>query len=138
MSLASNDQYPQLDACFTLCYNVTMTKLTNEKILELALNSSDPLIKGTVEKLIFALKLKYAEEDLLHIHQNYQYHHSVVLHIPDYSGNMIELGMAWKNEKFAAISMEHQYYSSTASDMVCNEKPAHHYLLNDTYFEAGK
>ena len=115
-----------------------MTKLTNAKILELALNSSDPLIKGTVDKLIFALKLKYVDEDLLHVHHNYEFHHSAVLHIPDYSGETIELAVAWKNENFAAISVEHQYYRGKASDMVCGEKPVHHNLLSDMHFEGNK
>lgn len=113
-----------------------MTKITNAKILELALNSSDPLIKGTVDKLIFALKLKYAEDDLIQFHDNYTYHHSAILHIPDYSGETIELSLAWKNADFAAVSVEHQYYNGIASDMVCSQKPAHHYLLSDMHFEA--
>lgn len=112
-----------------------MTKLTNQKILELALTSSDPLIKSTVEKLIFALKLKYAEEELLHIHHNYEYHHSAVLHLPFYDEKTIELSMAWKNERFAVVSIEHQYYAGKASDMICNEKPAHHYILSDMKYE---
>ena len=105
-----------------------MSKLTKQKILELALNSSDPLIKNTVDKLVFALKLKYANEELLHIHHNYEYHHSAILHIPDSNGEKIELSIAWKNEKFAVVSHEHQYYTGTASDMVANEKIAHHHV----------
>jgi len=114
-----------------------MTKLTNQKILELALNSSDPLIKGTVDKLILALKVKYSDEDLIHIHDNYTFHHAVVLHIPTV-GDPIELSLAWKNDSFSAISIEHEYYAGKAADMVCGEDIAHHYLLEETnYGPAG-
>ena len=115
-----------------------MTKITNQKILELALNSSDPLIKKTVDKLIFALKLKYAEEDIIHIHDNYKYHHSVVLHIPDSHGEKIELSVAWQNENFAVVSLGHQFYSGEASDMVCNEKPAHHHIPLEVNYTGPK
>lgn len=116
-----------------------MSRITKQKILELALNSSDPLIKNTVDKLIFALKLKYADEDLLHIHHNYEFHHSVVLHIPDSHGDKTELSVAWKNEKFAVVSLGHQYYTGTASDMVSgNEKPAHHHIPLEVNYTGPK
>jgi len=113
-----------------------MTKMTNQKILELALTSSDPLIKQTVDKLIFALKMKYADEDLIHIHDNYMFHHAAVLHIPN-EGDTIELSVAWKHENFSAISIEHQYYMGQAADMVCGEDIAHHYLLEDCNYGAA-
>lgn len=115
-----------------------MTKMTNQKILELALTSSDPLIKSTVDKLIFALKLKYADEDLLHISDNYKFHHAMVLHVPDTSNNMIQLSVAWKNENFGVVSTNHQYYVGKASDMVCGEKPAQHFLPIETNYTPNK
>lgn len=113
-----------------------MTKITNQKILELALTSSDPLIKRIVDKLIFALRLKYADEDLVRIHDTYRYHHYAVLHIHDYNGKPIKLSIAWKNEEFAVVSIEHQYYEGTASDAISGEKASHHQLLNDMAFKA--
>jgi hypothetical protein len=115
-----------------------MTKLTNQKILELALNSSDPLVKNTVDKLLFALKLRYTEEELLSIHHNYEYHHSVVLHVPDSHGEEIELSVGWKNESFAVVSSGHQYYRGTAADMICGEKVAHHYIPLEVNYTGPK
>ena len=108
-----------------------MNKLTNQKILELALTSSDPLIKNTVDKLIFALKLKYSDDEILHITDNYEFHHSVILHIPNYDGDEVELSLAWKNEKFGGVSLGHQYFTGTAGDMVHGAKPTHYHLIND-------
>ena len=108
-----------------------MSKLTKAKILELALNSSDPLIKETVDKLVFAIKLKYSGDDLLHVFDNYKFHHAVVLHFP----NDKEISVAWRNEKFVVISMEEQYYQGEAADMVNNEPIAHHYILADPNYK---
>jgi len=115
-----------------------MTTLTNQKILELALTSSDPTIRNTVNKLIFALKMKYSAEDLLQFSDIYEFHHSAVLHIPDSNNDVIELSIAWKNEKFACVSLGHQWYSGNASDMVRGESPSHHLIIQETVYEAPK
>jgi len=104
-----------------------MSKLSKHKLLELALDSSDPLIKNTVDKLVFALKLKYADDELAHMIDNYKFHHAAVLHF----ANDKEVSIAWRNEDFAFISMDHQYYQGKASDMVAGDKASHHYIKLD-------
>ena len=111
-----------------------MSNITKQKILELALNSSDPLIKKTVDKLIFALKLKYSDEEFQHMFDNYKFHHSVVLHFPDNK----EISVAWRNEDFAVITRDEQYYSGKASDMVANEPVAHHHMIAETNYEGQR
>jgi hypothetical protein len=108
-----------------------MSKLTKAKILELALNSSDPFIKETVDKLVFAIKLKYSGDELLHVFDNYTFHHSAVLHFP----NGKEISMAWRNEDFAIVSIEDRYYRGKAADMVNNEPIAHHYIFAETNYK---
>jgi len=108
-----------------------MSKLTKAKILELALNSSDPFIRETVDKLVFAVKLKHSKEDLLHIFDNYKFHHAVVLHFP----NDKEVSVAWRNEDFAVISIDDRYYQGKAADMVNNDPIAHHYILSDPHYK---
>ena len=110
-----------------------MSKLTKQKILELALNSSDPLIKDTVDKLVFALKLKHSNDDLQHIFDNYKFHHSAVIHFPDGK----EMSLAWRNEDFAIITLDEQYYSGKAADMVNDEPTAHHHLLAEVNYQGS-
>ena len=107
-----------------------MNKVSREQILELALRSSDPLIKATVDKLVFALKLKHADADFTHIIDNYKYHHSTVLHF----ANDKEVSLAWINEDFCFISMDSVYYQGKASDMVAGEPIAHHYIAPETTY----
>ena len=126
-----------IDRNVQLCYNARMTTITNQKILELALNSSDPLIKETVDKLIFALKMKYSEDDLINILDNYAYHHSINIQMPCmYAENAISpevhtIAVSWKRERFRILSLEHQIIEGTTGDLVCGEEAAQVYLPYD-------
>ena len=112
-----------------------MIKLTNQKILELALTSSDPCIKATVDKLIFALKLKYSEEEFLNIYDNYVYHHGIKIVMPT-TGEDMELSVAWKRESFRVISLEHKVIAGTTGDLVNNEDAATILLSWDAHHKA--
>jgi len=115
-----------------------MSTISDQKILELALNSSDPTIKKTVEKLIFAIKLKYDKDDFMHIYDNYELHHgiNVTMPCPSEEGKQHEFSIGWKREKFRIISMEHQIVLGTTGDFVCGEEAASVYLPYDRYYKA--
>lgn len=100
-----------------------MSNITESKLLEIALNSSDPLIRKTVDKLIFALKLKYSDEDFLNIYDNYMYHHGINIRMAT-TGEEMELSVAWKRENFRVVSFEHQMVSGRTGDFVNNEDAA--------------
>ena len=110
-----------------------MSKITDQKILEIALNSSDPAIRQTVDKLIFAIKLKYDKEEFINIYDNYVHHHGIQVTMPCMhgQGKQHEFSVAWKKEKFTIISMEHQIVQGTTGDFVCGEKSANIYLPYD-------
>ena len=112
------------------------TKITKEKILELALNSNDPLIKQTVAKLIFALKMKHSKEDFVHILDNYAYHYGTTICLPCEGANAgkggtHDISVAWKDADYRIISMEHQLISSQAADFVAGEKDSRLYVPYD-------
>lgn len=109
--------------------------ITESKLLEVALNSSDPLIRKTVDKLIFALKLKYTEEDFLNIYDNYVYHHGINIVMPT-TGKEMELSVAWKREGFRVISLQHQVMTGTTGDLVNNEDVATVHLSWDAHYKA--
>lgn len=110
-----------------------MSTLTDQKIIELALNSSDPAIRETVDKLIFAIKLKYDKEDLINIYDNYTHHHGIVVKMPCMykEGELHEFSIAWKKEKFTIISMEHQIIQGSTGDFVSGGKAAEVYMPYD-------
>ncbi len=109
------------------------TTITKQKILELALNSSDPLIKQTVDKLIFALKMKHSEEDFVHILDNYAFHYGVNLVLPCEGAHqgMHDISIAWKDCDFRVISLEHQLTAGQAADFVAGQKAAKLYVPYD-------
>lgn len=118
------------------------TKITKEKILELALNSNDPLIKQTVDKLIFALKMKHSNEDFVHILDNYAYHYGTTICLPCEGANAgkggtHDISIAWKDADYRIISMEHQLISSQAADFVAGEKDSRLYVPYDPIFTLG-
>lgn len=113
-----------------------MSTISDQKILELALSSSDPTIRQTVDKLIFAIKLKYSEEEFMQIYDNYVHHHGINVTMPccHKDGKLHEFSVAWKKESFSIISMEHQIVRGTTGDLVCGEKCSAVYLPFDRYY----
>ena len=115
-----------------------MSKISDQKIIELALNSSDPTIRKTVEKLIFAIKLKYDEEEFTHIYDNYEMHHgiNVMMPCPCDNGKQHDFSISWKKEKFRIISMEHQIVTGSTGDFVCGQNAATVQLQYDRFYKA--
>lgn len=114
-----------------------MSTISDQKILELALNSSDPAIRQTVDKLIFAMKLKYDKEEFMHIYDNYVHHHGILVTMPCMhgEGKQHEFSVAWKKEYFTLISLEHQVVQGRTGDFVCGELAASVQLQYDRFYK---
>ena len=112
-----------------------MSKLSDSKILELALNSSDPMIRRMVDKLIFAIKLKHTEEHLLNAYDNYAFHHGIEIHMPT-TGEDMSIAVHWKHDDFRIVSFEHMLVTGKTGDLVSGEDTAKVYMTWDQNFKA--